>query len=180
MKGLFCAPCQNLAYSQSPAFRPLIVCRICGWGSLCICACAYKIQRCDDKMQEYRKKNLFFPFMLVRHEVCVWFTSRQPCHTALKNSIWCERVFTLLLSDAQPWPSCPEYTQQLCDTLARQPNCLGDWVGISHSLVAGPDGVRWWWVCCVMGTNVVVWWLFLSGGRNTTEIQDYKRLNNTA
>lgn len=122
----------------------------------------------------------FFPFMLVRHEVCVWFTSRQPCHTALKNSIWCERVFTLLLSDAQPWPSCPEYTQQLCDTLACQPNCLGDWVGISHSLVAGPDGVRWWWVCCVMGTNVVVWWLFLSGGRNTTEIQDNKRLNNTA
>lgn len=94
MKGLFCAPCQNLAYSQSPAFRPLIVCRICGWGSLCICACAYKIQRCDDKMQEYRKKNLFFPFMLVRHEVCVWFTSRQPCHTALKNSIWCESLYT--------------------------------------------------------------------------------------
>lgn len=170
-------------------------------GGLCVCACACKIQKCDDKMQEYREKEPFFffffpPFlMLVRHkrEVlfrgvcgCVSFTSRQPCRTALKNSIWCERVFTVLLSDAQPWPSCPEYTQQLCDTLARQPNSsvpvLLGWLGRDQS-----QSSSWTRRCALMmgllchgnkcsSVVVISFW----GGKNTTEIQDNKRLNNTA
>lgn len=61
-----------------------------GWGSLCICACAYKIQRCDDKMQEYRKKNLFFP-LLVRHEVCVrvvYFQTAMPYSIEEQYMVW--------------------------------------------------------------------------------------------
>lgn len=103
-----------------------------------------------------------FKSPLVLWCVCVCvnsFTPRQPCKTGFKASIWCERVPTFLLSGAEPWPSCSEYTHTYANFVLYHPTnqttsqcCLGDWVRISHSLVAGPpDGVHWW-----RGTNGVI------------------------
>lgn len=105
-----------------------------------------------------------FRFFLEMHRkviqrICVCtctFSSRQPFRKTLRTSIFCERVALFLLIGAEPWPSCP-HTCSLCCTVpspSHQPNqppqcCLGDWVGISHSLVVVvPDGVCWWLGLC--------------------------------